>query len=263
MLSFIYNNILYQPLFNLLVFFYNIIPGNDMGVAIILVTILIRLAMYPLSNSTLKSQKSMQSIQPKIDDIKVKYKNDKEKQAQEMMKLYKDEKVNPFSSCLPLLIQLPIFIAVYRVFSEGLASTDLSALYPFVKNPGMLSAVSLGFINLAKPSIPLAILAGAAQYWQTKMLLVQRPPKDARKQEGARDEDTMAIVNKQMSITMPIFTVFLGISLPGGLSLYWLVTTLVSVLQQYLVLGRGPQMAPVIVKAETVLPAAEDSETKK
>lgn len=254
MITYLYTLILYRPLLNLLVIFYNYIPGHDIGLAIILVTFVIRLALAPLSSSALKSQKSMQNIQPKLDELKEKYKNDKEKMGQEMMKLYKEEKVNPFSSCLPILIQLPIFIAVYRVFRSGLMSTFSTDLYSFVKNPGVINPVTLHILNLSNPNIILAILAGAAQFWQTRMLLVQRPPKGMRN-DGGKDEDTMAIVNKQMTYMMPIFTIFLGIKLPGGLALYWLVTTLLSVAQQYWILRRNPKpKAPTAPSAPVIAP---------
>lgn len=264
MIGNIFNIILYQPLYNLLIFFYNVIPGHDIGVSIIALTVLLRLALYPFSVSALKSQKSLQKLQPKLDALKEKYKNDKDAQAKEMMKLYQDEKVNPFSSCLPVLIQLPIFIAVYQVFKSGLASSGFNMLYPFVANPGIIKPLSIGFLDLSVPSIILALLAGAAQYWQMRMLLVPRPDKGLRK-DGGKDEDTMAMVNKQMSYTMPAFTVILGIKLPAGLTLYWLVTTLISVLQQWIVLrnkepiaataGVSLSGAPVVAEIPAILSA--------
>ncbi len=224
-----FNLIFYQPLFNLLVFFYNIIPGHDLGLAIIAVTILIRLILYPLYLQTIKSQKALQDLQPKLDALKEKYKDKKEELAQEMMKLYKAEKVNPLSSCLPLLIQLPFLIAVYKVFQVGLNSTSLTLLYPFINNPGHLNHFSFGLIDLSKPSYVLAVLAGVVQFWQSKMLVTSRPPKGL---PGSKDEDATAVINKQMVYFMPLFTIFIGVSLPGGLTLYWFVTTLLMALQQ-------------------------------
>jgi len=228
-MSYWFNLIFYQPLFNLLIFFYNIIPGNDIGVAIIILTILIRIILYPLSLQSIKSQKALQDLQPKLDALKEKYKDKKEELAQAMIKLYKEEKVNPFSSCLPLLIQLPFLIAVYKVFQSGLNGSSLNLLYPFIHNPGFLNSVSLGFINLAKPNYALAILAGLAQFWQSKMFITKRPPKGI---PGSKDEDMTAMINKQMVYFMPLITIIIGISLPGGLTLYWLVTTFLMALQQ-------------------------------
>src|SRR3989338_4726116 len=158
----LFNTILYQPLLNLLVFFYNVIPGSDMGVAIILLTVVIKLILYPLSAQSIKGQKALQQLQPKIEEMKKKYKDDRERQAKELMQLYKNEHVNPLSSCLPLLIQLPILIAVYQVFITGLKNGSLDLLYPFIKNPGQLNAVAFGFLDLSQPNIVLALMAGAA-----------------------------------------------------------------------------------------------------
>ena len=146
-----------------------------------------------------------------------------------MMQLYKQEKVNPFSSCLPLLIQLPFLWAVFIVFRDGLSNQALNDIYSFIYNPGTINAISLGFINLAKPNLVLAVLAGAAQFWQAKMMVTKRPEV---KTPGAKDEDMMTIMNKQMLYMMPILTVVIGMTFPGGLALYWLVTTVLTALQQ-------------------------------
>lgn len=235
MFSYIYNLILYKPLYNLLVAAYTYIPGHDIGVAIIVLTILIRLVLITFTKSQLKSQKAMQDLQPKLEAIKSQYKDNKEKMSQEMMKLYKEEKVNPFSSCLPLLVQLPIFLAVYHVFQAGLSASPTNLVYSFLPNPGHLNAVSFGFFDLSKPNIILAVLAALSQFWQTKMLMAPPVPKVA-KSPGAKDEDMMATINKQMMYTMPLMTLIIGIKLPAGLALYWLTTTLFSVAQQYFVL---------------------------
>ena len=242
-MSQLFTIILYQPILNLLVFFYNIVPGNDLGVAILIVTFLIKLILYPLSQQSIKSQKALQDLQPKIEALKKQYKDEKEKQAKAMMELYKAEKVNPLSSCLPLLIQLPFLIAVFQVFRTGLNSSSLNLLYPFVQNPGQLNAISFGIIDLSKSNIILAVLTGLAQFWQTKMLITKRPPKGL---PGAKDEDMMAMMNKQMLYFMPILTVFIGASLPAGLVLYWLLTTFLTVLQQKLVLGKKKNQVEVI-----------------
>ncbi|HEX9664790.1 MAG TPA: YidC/Oxa1 family membrane protein insertase, partial [Patescibacteria group bacterium] len=230
MLTAIYTTILYQPLYNILIFLYNIIPGQDVGIAIIALTVLIKLLLYPLSRKSIKSQKDLQELQPKIDQLKEQYKDDREKMAGEMMKLYKESKVSPFSSCLPLLIQLPFFIAVYQVFRSGLTSESFDLLYSFVANPNQINHIFLGLIDLSRPNVVLALLAGAGQFFQTKMYTRRKPE---QKSTGSKDENMMAMMNKQMLYVMPIFTVVIGFSLPGGLTLYWLVTTLLMIFQQY------------------------------
>ena len=225
MLYTIYHEVLYQPLYNVLVFFYNIVPGHDIGLAIILLTILIKIILWPFFSQSIKAQRAMQAIQPKIDELKQKYKDDKQKLGPALMELYKKEKVSPFSSCLPLLLQLPFLIAVYRVFSVGLSNGSLDAVYPFIYNPGTINPVSLGLLNLAAPSIVMAILAGASQFWQSKIMFAKQPA-------GQDKNSTMAIMNKQMTYFMPLITVFIGASLPAGLTLYWLIITVLGIVQQ-------------------------------
>src|SRR3989338_11377091 len=148
-----YNTFFYQPLFNLLVFIYNTIAANDLGIAIIVLTVFIRILLYPLSLKSIQAQKAMQDLQPKLEALKKQYGKDREKLAEATMKLYKEEKVNPLSSCLPLLLQLPFFIALFQVFSNGTKPESLSALYPFVANPGNLNQLGLGgLIDLSVPS---------------------------------------------------------------------------------------------------------------
>ena len=247
-MSWLYHTILYQPIYNALIFLYNIIPGHDIGVAIILLTILIKLILWPLSQKSLRSQKAIQDLQPKVDEIRKKYAQEKEKQAQELMQLYKNNKVNPLSSCLPLLIQFPFLIAVYQVFRVGLTGSGFESLYPFVTNPGSINAISFGFLNLAVISLPLAILSGAAQYIQTKMLLSKQAPKAVKNEPGAKDEKFMGDMNKSMTYFMPIMTVIIGASLPGGLTLYWFVTTVLTILQQKLTLR--PRAVAVVIETK-------------
>ncbi|MBI5229841.1 MAG: membrane protein insertase YidC [Candidatus Magasanikbacteria bacterium] len=229
----LFHTALYLPLLNLLVFFYNVIPGRDIGVAIIILTVLLRLLVWPLAKQSIVAQKQMSGLQPKLNALKEQYKNDKQALAAATMKLYKDEKMNPLSSCVPLLIQLPLLIVFYWVLRDVLNSKNLNELYPFVANPGSIKVLAFGFLDLLKPNYVLAVLAGGAQFWQAKMLPMARP---IVKTEGSKDEDMTAMMNKQMVYMMPLMTVVIGFSLPGGLSLYWLITTLMTVFQQKIIL---------------------------
>ena len=159
-LSVIYQEILYKPLFNGLVFLYNNLPGHDFGVAIIVLTILIRLLFYPLFQKSMKAQKEMAELQPKIKEVQTKYKNDKEKQARALMELYKEHKVNPMGGCLPLIIQIPILFAFFQVLRTWLDPARLNGLYGFIKNPGIINSMFLGAVNLANPNVILAFLTG-------------------------------------------------------------------------------------------------------
>ena len=242
----LFNTIFYQPIFNLLIWLYNVIPGSDIGVAIIILTILLKLLLYPLSKKSLESQKAMQGIQPKLKEVQEKYKDNKQAQTKAVMELYSREKVSPFSSCLPLLIQLPFLIALYQALMDGLKSAKMELLYSFVKNPGTINAMSFGFLDLSKPNVVLAVLSGAAQFWQAKMFSTMTPPKSAG--VGGKDEGMMATMNKQMLYFMPAMTVVIGISLPGGLTLYWLVMTLLTVLQQWWFFKNDKRPAVEIIK---------------
>jgi YidC/Oxa1 family membrane protein insertase len=239
--------VFYQPLLNLLVFFYNVIPGKDVGLAIIAVTVFIKLILYPFSRKSLQSQKALQDLQPKVEALKVKYKDQKETLGIEMMKLYKAEKVNPFSSCLPLLVQFPFLIALFYVLQVGLSDDSLTNLYSFINNPGSLNAIAFGLIDLSKPFIPLAVLAGGAQFIQVRMMTTRQSP---LKVAGSKDENMLAMMNKQMMFIMPIMTIIIGSTLPGGLSLYWLVTTILTVGQQYITF-RGSKGASVVTDVST------------
>ncbi len=232
MLKQFYTTVLYQPLFNLLIWLYNIIPGNDLGIAIIFLTIFVKIILYPFFTQSIKAQKALANLQPKIDELNKKYKDQKDKLGKAMMELYRQEKVNPFSSCLPLLIQLPFLLAVYQVFIQGLKNGSLNLLYPFIKNPGSINTISLGIVDLSKRSIIIAILAGIAQFWQSKMMIT--------KKIMPQSSNTMTSnMNKQMLYLMPLLTVFIGSSLPAGLSLYWFFTTILSGLQQLIILKKS------------------------
>lgn len=226
-MSQIFVTFFYQPILNLLVFLYN--TFGDLGVAIIFLTIIVKLILLPLSKKSIKSQKALQNLQPKINELKAKYKDDKQGMSVALMALYKENKVNPFSSCLPLLIQLPFFFAIFRVFRDGFAQDHLELLYPFISNPEIINSFTFGLFDLSKVNPVLAVLAGLAQFWQGKMMHTKKPK---IKSEGSKDENMLAIMNKQMLYIMPVVTVFIGLSFPAGLTLYWFLTTLFTAIQQ-------------------------------
>ncbi len=227
----IFNLILIYPLLNLLVFFYNYIP--DIGIVIILITIIVRLILLPSFHKSLKHQKALTALQPKMDEIKHKYKDDKEQQAKAMMELYSTHKVNPVSSCLPLLIQLPILIALYQVFIRSLNGSTLQGLYPFVHNPGTINPMFLHWLNLAHPNIILGVVAGIAQYFQARMMLPKVKSTDA----------TAKMMAYQTLYFLPAMTILLGVRFPAGLTLYWIVTTMFGIAQQYYILRKEAKEA--------------------
>lgn len=227
-MSNIFTTIFYQPILNLLVYLYNTVSFHDLGLAIIFLTAILKLVLWPLGHSAIKSQKSLQDLQPKLDELKKQYGTDKAGLSKATMDLYKVNKVNPFSSCLPLLIQFPFLIAVFQVFRDGI-NDKLDLVYSFIYRPEAINMVSLGLVDLSSPNVYLAVLAGLAQFWQSKMMMSKKPE---IKTEGAKDENMAAIMSKQMMYFMPLITVFIGISLPGGLTLYWFCFTLLTAIQQ-------------------------------
>ncbi|MEK7452558.1 MAG: YidC/Oxa1 family membrane protein insertase [Patescibacteria group bacterium] len=229
----LYHTYLFQPIFNLLIFLYNVIPGADVGFSIIALTIIIKFALWPLMSSSLKSQKAMQQLQPKLDALKAEHGTNKEALSKAMMALYQNEKVNPLASCLPIIVQLPVLIALYQVLLHGFDGSLLDQLYPFVHNPGHINNMFLGLIDLSKNNGVLAVLAGAFQFVQTRMLMHRQPPKQVASSKGAEDESMLASMNKSMMYMMPLMTVVIGFNLPGGLTLYWVTVTLFSIAQQW------------------------------
>lgn len=224
----IFFTLLYQPFYNLLVLLYDLLPWGGVGLSIILMTVLVKTAVFPLTFKSMKSQKDMQEIQPKIAEIKLKYKDNQEQMAKELMAVYKNHKVNPFASCLPLILQLVIFITLYRALAAGVQTVNGDVLYAFVHNPGVMAHVFLG-MDLAKVSIPLAILAAVMQFFQARQMVTTRPPAVARKDSGALDEDVTASMNKMMLYMLPIMMLVLGVTtLPGGNTLYIFVSTLLT-----------------------------------
>ncbi len=236
-----FNEILVRPLFNLLIFLYETVAFFDLGIAIIILTLIIRFALYPLSQKAIKSQKDMFKIQPEVKAIQEKYKDKKEEQMKKVMALYKEKKVSPFSGCLPILVQLPILIALYWVFLSGFNSDSLSDLYSFMQNPGEINYIFLGFIDISQKNIYIALIAGIFQFYQSKMVLKQQEKSRRNiKTDGSKKkfDDISVSISKQMTYVMPVITVIIAGSLYAGIAIYWATTTLFSVLQQWYVFSK-------------------------
>jgi len=205
-----------------LVFFYNIIPGNDLGVAIILLTIIVRLLMLPSSIKSSRSQRRMQKLMPELNKIKEQHKGDQQAVAKAQMDFYKQHKISPFSSCLPLLVQLPIIFALFGVFRAGLGEVDPSNIYAFIGLPEKLNTTFLGLVDLSQPNkFVLPILAGVSQYILSKTTI-----------SSSSSSGPEQAITKQMTFILPVMTVFFAMSFPAGLALYWVVSTLFGIGQQ-------------------------------
>lgn len=234
-----------KPMINLLFAFYSLVPGHDFGVAVILLTAVIRFALWPLAQKQLIGQREINKIQPEANKLKEKHGKDPQKYQAALMELYKEKEINPFSSCFLTLIQLPFLFALFYVFIKFQSAEFLSLsgdksiihqIYPFVQNfapiKSFISGITkvdtqfLGLIDLAKPYLPLAIIAGGLQFLQTKMIT-------PKKQEGG---DAAVAMTAQMVYFFPLLTIVIAITLPAALPLYWIVTTAFAILQQYLVM---------------------------
>ncbi|HYF29024.1 MAG TPA: YidC/Oxa1 family membrane protein insertase, partial [Candidatus Paceibacterota bacterium] len=179
MMSF-FHTVLYTPIYNLLIFLTDIVPAGDIGIAVIVATIIVKLVILPLSLSAARTQKVLKEIEPKLKELREKYKDDKEKQAREMFALYKENHINPFAGLATLFIQLPILLTLFWVFqSKTLSTVDTSLLYPFVPVPEAISPFFLGTFEIAGASILLALIAGILQFVQGKFSFTI-PPKSTK-----------------------------------------------------------------------------------
>lgn len=229
-----YTEILFRPLLNLLVGITNVLPGHGVGVAIIFVTLIVRLLLLPLSLRQVRhahlNQTKMKEIQSQLAKIKEQYKDDKQKQAEATMAAYKKAGINPAAGCLPLLIQLPVLIALYRVFLTELDPETTSAyLYAFVSPPQSLSLVFLG-LDLTQPSLLLAILAGIGQFIQTRFFMPG--PTETSMPGGEKQAELMQSMQRNMAYIFPVMTVFFAMQFPAALALYWVASTVIAILQQ-------------------------------
>ena len=261
----LWNQLLIWPITNLLVAFYKLceflhIPG-PLGFAIILLTISIRLILYPLMHVQLKSAKKMSDLKPHLDAINAKHKDDKKAQQQAQLALYKEHGVNPMAGCLPTLVQFPILIALYNVFYQLLGSTDLTAFTMDMNKilyAPFLHVTNFDFsffgVDLAlKPSawqtqgwwlLSIPLITGLLQWYQTKLMLPKTQPSDVSPQssdakklslkaeDGKQKSDDMGDVQKQMAMITPVMFGFFAFQFPLGLSLYWNIFGLFGIMQQ-------------------------------
>jgi len=208
-----------------MVYLQGIIPGGDLGLTIIVLTVLIRSLFSPLSLKTIESQQLMKKLSPKIEEVKLKFKDDKTMQSAAILKLYKENNINPLAGCLPLLIQLPILIALYQVFIKGITPESLSLLYSFISAPEVIHHSFLGVFDITARSRLLTLVAGGLQFMQSKQSM------SLQAESGVQNRE-MAALSRQMLYFFPIMIILIGWNLPAGLILYWITTTLFSAAEQ-------------------------------
>jgi len=263
----IFNTILIAPLVNALFFIYGVIPGHDFGISIILLTIVIRLILWPLASKQLHSQKKMQAMQGDIAKVRAKAAGDKQKESAMLMELYKEKEVNPFSACLPTLLQFPVLIAMFVVFKQATGSIQgiEALLYAPVKNlPYIQSIITgqipfnvtlFGIVSMAKPNAILAVLSGLTQFVQVKMLTPKKQASDVK--------DSQAQMTAMMNYTFPALTVFIAWGLPAALPTYWITTNFLSIGQQWLIMRKEVETMEEMDVVKVIRKGSAASATKK
>lgn len=212
----LFNNFIFEPILEILLWIYNNLALGDLGLAIIMLTIFIRIVLFPFFYKSSKDQALIRKLQPKVDEIKKTHKEDKQKQTEELMSLYKEHKLNPFSGFLLLIIQLPIFIGIFKIFKDTEIITQTFTNFTF-----------LGIINLVEVSIPLVVIASILQYIQGKISL--NSGKQPQNKKG------MAKFGKSMIYFMPFISFIILTQLPSALAVYWITSSIFSTGQSYLV----------------------------
>lgn len=221
--------VFYVPLYNILALILNI-SWIDAGLAAVILTILVKLVLYPLSKKATVTQIKMKEKEGELLSIKEKYK-DKQEQALKTMEFYRTNQINPFSSILTILIQIPIIFSLYYIFfKSGLPNMDASLLYSFVKVPKDVSMIFLGFIDVSQKSIVLAILAAATSFWQMHISSMSSKNQISSKNSN-KAEDFSKIMAKQMKYTMPIVVFLVSWKISAIVALYWFVSNLAGVAQ--------------------------------
>lgn len=234
MISAFFHTFFYDPIYNALVALVSFIPGGDVGVAVILVTIVIRLILLPFSLSAARTQRAMKSLEPKLKELKAKHKGDKEKEALETLALYRESKVNPFASILMVFIQIPVLLALYWVFYNEPLSTasalNVARLYPFTPIPDAISLEFIGIVSVTAKSIVLAIIAGATQYLQAHFALsgTMKPS-----EEKGFQNDFQRIMGMQLKYVFPFLIAVISYTTSGAIALYFITTNIAGAFQEW------------------------------
>ncbi len=236
MISALFHTVFYNPIYNALVTFVALIPRGDVGVAVILVTIIIRLILLPFSLSAARTQRVMKTLEPKLKELKEIHKGNKEKEALETLALYKSAEVNPFASILTVFVQIPVLLALFWVFNyEPFPHINLERLYTFTPVPGSSSLLFLGLISVAGKSIVLAVIAGVTQYIQAHVaLLGTMKPSDTK---GAQ-QDFQRIMGLQLKYVFPFLIGMISYSTSGAIALYFITTNIMGVFQEFYIQKR-------------------------
>jgi YidC/Oxa1 family membrane protein insertase len=235
MIGALFHTYLSLPIYNLLVYLIGIVPGGDVGLAVILVTLIVKAVVMPLSISAVRTQRAMKVIEPELKAIKEKYKDDAEKQAKETFALYKKYRINPFASFATLLIQLPILLALYWVFrGEALPHIDIASLYTFVPIPSHIATSLFGLLPVTGKSIILAAAAGVTQFLQAYFAV----PTPAKAEKSTMSEDFGRAMAMQARYVIPFIIALVAYETSGAVALYFVTANIVTVIQEFIVRKR-------------------------
>lgn len=235
MFNYIWHTFFFDPVYNGLVFFIDIIPGGDVGLAIIATVIVVKTILLPLSIKAAKTQRVMREIEPKLKEIKETLKDKREEQAQAMMKIYREAGINPFASIFLIFLQIPIIIALYfSVYTGGgiaLPAINVDILYSFIAAPSFVNMDFLGLIDITGRSFILALLAGVTQYYQVKISMPALPPRDPNAAPDFK-ADFGRNMQLQMRYVMPVIIIFVAYGISAAIALYFFVSNLVAIIQE-------------------------------
>jgi len=238
MFSTIWHTIFFDPVYNLLVFFIDVIPGGDIGLAIVGTVVVVKVVLLPLSLKASRTQVIMKEIEPKLKEIQERFKDNREKLARATMDVYREAGVNPFSSILLLFIQIPLVIALYFSVLRGggvaLPDINIDLLYSFIPVPAVASMLFFGVIDMATRNLPLAALAGITQYIHTSFLLPARKKRDPNAAPNFK-EDFAHSMHIQMKYVMPVIIFVVAYTLSATIALYFVVSNIASIAQEYVV----------------------------
>jgi YidC/Oxa1 family membrane protein insertase len=246
-MSYIWHTFFFDPIYNSLIFFVDVVRGGDVGVAIICTVVLVKLILLPLSLKAARTQLVMNEITPKLEEIKKTYKDNREEQARRTLEIFQTYKVNPFSSIMLLFIQIPIVIALYlAVYSGGgvklpLINTEL--LYAFIPTPETVSMFFLGGMNIAEKSLVLALLAGVTQFIHTHLSMPKLTPRDPKADPSFKDDFNRSL-QLQMRYVMPIIIIIAAYTISAAIALYFTVSNLMSIGQEFVVRHKGLKVHP-------------------
>ncbi|MES2087935.1 MAG: YidC/Oxa1 family membrane protein insertase [Patescibacteria group bacterium] len=243
MITHIFTLIVYQPLYNGLVFLMDILPWADAGIAVVILTFLVKLALFPLSQKATVTQIKMKTLEGEIARLKELHKDDREAHTRATLALYKEKNVNPFTTFFLTIIQIPIILTLYYIFYKGgLPAIRTELLYPFVSSP-LVNMHFLGIIDITKGSLILAILVSASQYFQVRFAMPAVPK--LKTPSGASMKDDFArTLNLQMRYFLPVFVGFISYSISGAVSLYWITSNLFAIGQELYVRRNMAKMTP-------------------